>query len=78
MRVACAAADRVSLSVAATAAGGSSGGGGGGGGSTAAEAAEATAATAAALAFLAAGLVALALSICCPELPHPLGGPEVT
>ncbi|CAM9980592.1 unnamed protein product, partial [Ectocarpus sp. 4 AP-2014] len=45
-------------------------------GSTAAEAAEATAATAAALAFLAAGLVALALSICCPELPHPLGGPE--
>ncbi|CBN77482.1 cationic amino acid transporter-like protein [Ectocarpus siliculosus] len=77
VRVACAAADRVSLSVAATAAeGGNGGGGGGGGGSTAAEAAEATAATAAALAFLAAGLVALALSICCPELPHPLGGPE--
>ncbi|CAN0210987.1 unnamed protein product, partial [Ectocarpus sp. 13 AM-2016] len=68
----------VRVACAATTAEGRSGGGGGGGGggSTAAEAAEATAATAAALAFLAAGLVALALSICCPELPHPLGGPE--
>eukprot|EP00903_Cladosiphon_okamuranus_P014727 g13647.t1 len=66
VRVACTAADQVHMSQA-----------GGGGGSTAAAAAEATAAAAAAgLVFLAAGLVMLALSVCCPELPNPLGGPE--
>eukprot|EP00752_Nemacystus_decipiens_P010846 g9644.t1 len=65
VRVACTAADQVQLSKA-----------GGGGASTAAQAAEATAAAAAALAFLAAGLVVLTLSMCCPELPNPLGGPE--
>lgn len=62
VRVACTAADEVVLSEP----------------SAASEAAEATAAAAAALAFLAAGLVALSLSVCCPELPHPLGGPEVS
>lgn len=66
VRVACTAADQVELSEAD-----------GGGRSAAAEAAEATAAAAAALAFLAAGLVVLALSVCCPELPNPLGGAEV-
>lgn len=67
VRVACTAADQEQLSEA-----------GGGGGSAAAEAAEATAAAAAALAFLAAGLVVLTLSVCCPELPNPLGGPEAS
>lgn len=47
------------------------------GSTAAAEAGEATAATAAALVFLAAGLVIMAVSVWCPELPQPLGGPEV-
>lgn len=45
---------------------------------TAAKAAEATAAAAASIVFLAAGLVMLMVSFWCPELPHPLGGVEVS